>query len=199
MGTSPTNWASRAPYLFSFCTIPENTEMDLCVCDNSCIASATFDFCCIHTATERTVDLDSSPADLAAYQHSQDSLHNFKRGTLLPSRDWCEQNRRPRSGSVTRFVLCWANVLGLNVNVIFNGITHYLRSDSAMLRQKSCSTMNILHSENQVTLVLNMSCCVFVAFISSYFLLVKQMKSTLHQYHNNMCYVLFTGGRITAR
>lgn len=93
------------------------------------------------TATEHTVAFDSSPTDLAAYQHTQDLLNNFKRHIAA-------FHRRMRAGSKATLWLsdhicavsskrseaeCNCEI----INIFFNGITHYLSLlDSVMQRQR---------------------------------------------------------------
>lgn len=76
--SSPKNFLS----FLSFCTIAEKWIYVFVIIRASLQhAFPTLPHSCpySHTATERTVAFNSSPADLAAYQQTQDLLHNFKR------------------------------------------------------------------------------------------------------------------------
>ncbi len=115
--------------------------MDLCVCDHSCIAFTRL----AHIPKQlRSILLPSIHLPLISQLINTLKIYwIISRGTLLPFTDACEQDRRPRSGSVTTFVLCRANAVRLNIiarhiiNIFFNGIPHYLSLlDSVMQRQR---------------------------------------------------------------
>lgn len=96
----------------------------------------------------------------------------ISRGTLLPSTDLCQGDRRPHSGSVTRFVLCRENAVRLNVIArhIINIFLMESHTTWEVVAVWYFSIMNLWREWGFIKYLANGTYCMFVSYfyISSF-------------------------------
>lgn len=118
---------------------------------------------------ECSVAFDSSPAALAAYQHTQDLLNNFKRyiaafnrlvpggskSTLWLSNQICAVSRERGEAECN---------CKTHYQYFFNGIAHYLRGGGSMIQKQTFSIVNLWKERGFIKYLANGTYSMFVSY-----------------------------------